>query len=310
MQTGQQPAARAPLDWGPHWARVLAVGVAYCVAAIFGLLVALEKTNASAVWPPSGIALGAVLLLGLRAWPGILAGAFVANVVVFLAREATSPPIAIVVSACIAAGNTLEALAAGALLRRWVGAANPLEGTGDLLKFIAAVLAACVISSLIGPTCVALAKITAWARYPTVWFTWWLGDVTGMLVLAPLLLAWRRQPGWRTELNRCQELAILVTALAITSLMTFGGWLLPRNAHYSLTYLPFPILLWAAFRFGPRVTSSALLVVAGAAVWGTLQGHGPFVRGTIHESLVLMQTFVGVTAVTILATCAVVSERA
>ncbi|HEU0010093.1 MAG TPA: MASE1 domain-containing protein [Verrucomicrobiae bacterium] len=309
MQTAQQPATRVPLDWGPHWARVLVVGVIYCVAAILGLLLAVGKTNASAVWPPSGIALGAVLLLGRRAWPGILAGAFVANVVVFLAREAAGPPVVLAVSACIAAGNTLEALAAGALLRRWVGTANPLEGAWNLLKFVAAVLTACGISSLVGPTCVALARIMPWDLYPTVWSTWWLGDATGMLVLVPLLLAWRNPPGPRSELDRWQELTLLAAVLAITNLMSFGGWLLPRDTHYPLTYLPFPVLLWAAFRFGPRVTSSAILVVAASAVWGTLQGNGPFVRGTINESLLSLEAFIGVTAVTILATCAVVSER-
>src|SRR5213083_3010565 len=107
MQLAQQPAARVPLDWGPYWARVLVVGVIYCVTAILGLLVGVEKTNASAVWPPSGIALGAVLLLGHRAWPGILAGTFVANVVVFLARKAAGLPVVLAVSAFISAGNTL-----------------------------------------------------------------------------------------------------------------------------------------------------------------------------------------------------------
>lgn len=309
MQTVQQPAARASLDWGPHWARVLVVGVTYCVAAIFGLLLAFEKTNASAIWPPSGIALGAVLLLGLRAWPGILAGAFVANVVVFLAREAGSPPVVVAVSACIAVGNTLEALAAGAVLRRWVGESNPLERMGALLKFIAAVLAACVISALIGPTCVALAKFMPWDNYSTVWLTWWLGDATGILVLVPLLLAWRHWPGLRAELSRWQELGALTAALVITSLMSFGGWLLPQDAPSSLTYLPFPVLLWAAFRFGPRVASSAILVVAAIATCDTLLGQGPFVRGTVNESLLLLQAFVAVLAVTILATCAVVTER-
>ena len=309
MQTAQQLAARVPLDWGPHWARVLVVGVIYCVASILGLVLAREQTSPSAVWPPSGVALGAVLLLGLRAWPGILAGAFLANVVVVLARDVAGAPTVLAVSACIAAGNTLEALAAGALFRRWIGTANPLEATGDFLKFVAAVSAACLVSSLIGPTCLALGRITPWAQYPSLWLTWWLGNVMGMLVLAPLLLAWLHQPGRRAELDRWQELTGLAIALVITSQMSFGGWLLPRDTHYSLTYLPFPVLLWAAFRFGPRVTSSAILVVAGLAVWGTLQGHGLFVRGTINQSLLLMQAFVSVMAVTILATCAVVSER-
>ena len=133
------------------------VGVVYYVAAVFGLVLAVETTHASAVWPASGIALGAVLLLGTRAWPGILGGAFVAHAAVFLAHPAANAPIAIAVSACIAGGNTLEALAAGVLLRRWIGAANPLEGTEDFLKFVAAVSATCLISSVIGPTCVALA---------------------------------------------------------------------------------------------------------------------------------------------------------
>ena len=119
----------------------------YFVAAELSLPLAIPPGYATAVWPPSGIALGAMLVLGLRVWPAILAGAFVANAVMFLANQVVSPPIVLAVSGCIAVGNTLEALAAGALFSRWIGKANPLERTEPFLKFIAAVSAACGTSS-------------------------------------------------------------------------------------------------------------------------------------------------------------------
>src|SRR5216117_3315322 len=103
-------AWRAPRRTGATEAFVVAV--LYCATASLSLRLAFEKTNASPVWPPSGIALVAVLLLGYRVWPGIMLGAFFANVVAFLANQAASARTIVVVSSAIGLGNTLEAVVA------------------------------------------------------------------------------------------------------------------------------------------------------------------------------------------------------
>src|SRR2546427_9999331 len=160
-----------------RWAiQILVVAILYYGAANLSLRLALEKTNASPVWPPSGIALAAVLLWGYRIWPGILLGAFLANVVAFFANQAASARTIVVVSSAIGIGNTLEAVVAAFLLHRLVGARSPFYRAQDVFKFTAAALLACCVAPSVGPTSISLAGIAPSPVYGTIWFTWWLGD--------------------------------------------------------------------------------------------------------------------------------------
>jgi signal transduction histidine kinase/integral membrane sensor domain MASE1/CheY-like chemotaxis protein len=293
-----------------RWAiEVLVVAVFYYGAARLGLQLAFEKTNATPVWPPSGIAVAAVLVLGYRVWPGILLGAFVANVVAFLANQAAGVFATVAISSVIATGNTLEAVVGRVLLTRWVGAHSPFTRAPDVFRFTAVAGLACLVSSSIGATAVGLAGLAPPAGYGTIWFTWWLGDAAGVLLVAPLLMTWSSQPrlGW----GRGQriEAALLFVSLLVGVYVGFGGWLPAPAAHNPLTFAPLPWLVWAAFRFGPREAATAAAVTSGIAVWNTVNGLGPFVRGTINESLLLLQAFVGVVTVTILTMAALVAER-
>src|SRR2546427_462937 len=171
-----------------RWAIAILVVAMLCHgAANLSLRLALEKANASPVWPPSGIALAAVLLWGYRIWPGILLGAFLANVVAFFANQAASARTIVVVSSAIGIGNTLEAVVAAFLLHRLVGARSPFYRAQDVFKFTAAALLACCVAPSVGPTSISLAGIAPSPVYGTIWFTWWLGDTTGILLVTPLL---------------------------------------------------------------------------------------------------------------------------
>ncbi len=285
----------------------LVVAVLYFAAANVSLRLAFERTNASPVWPSSGIALAALLLVGYRVWPGIIVGAFVANVVAFLANQAASVSTAVAVSLAIAVGNTLEAVVGALLLHRWVGDRNPFRRAQDVFKFTTIALLACCLAPSVGPTSIALAGIAPPSVYGTVWFTWWLGDTVGVLLVTPLLLTWRDEPriGW--ALRRDVEAALLFGSLLVAGGVGFGGWLLPDD--YPLAIVSLPWLVWAAFRFGPRGAASAAIVTAAIAIWYTMHGVGPFVQSTVNESLLLLQAFVGLVTVTILTMAAVVDEQ-
>jgi len=269
------------------------------------LRLALEKTNASPVWPPSGIALAAVLLLGYRVWPGILLGAFFANVVAFLANQAASARTIVVVSSAIGLGNTLEAVVAAYLLQRWVGARSPFDRAQDVFRFTAAALLACCVAASVGATGIALAGIAPPFVYGTIWLTWWLGDTTGILLVTPLLLTWsdRSQPRW--EFRKHIEAVLLFVSLVVIGRL--GS--LDQGANYPLVFVPIPWLVWAAFRFGPREAATAAVLTSAIAVWDTVHGVGPFVGETANESLLLLQAFVSVLTVTILTMAALVAER-
>jgi len=288
---------------------IAGIALLYYGAASLGLPLAWGNTNASPVWPSAGTAFAAVLWSGSRVWPGVAVGAFLANVETFLRNQAADPGTILATSAVISVGNTLEAVGGAYLLRRIAGSNGLFDRAPDVFKFVAAALVACVVSASIGATTVSVAGLASPARYPTVWFTWWLGDVVGVLVVTPLLLAWCYRPprSWRPR--QALEAAVLFGGLVLASQLGFGGWPLPKDAHYPLGFLPIPFLVWAAFRFGPREAATAAAVTAGIAVWDTMHGFGPFVGTTVQGSLLFLQAFVGVLAATILAMAAVVAER-
>ena len=143
-----------------------AVGIACYVSARLGLLLQLPGTNASAIWPSSGIGLAALLLLGKHVWPGIAVAAFFANL---LTLPMASPAVA---ATMIAIGNTLEQLLALALIQRVSGAANPFERTRHALGFAAATVVAGLLAATVGVTTLHLAGVIDAATYRPAWMTW------------------------------------------------------------------------------------------------------------------------------------------
>jgi integral membrane sensor domain MASE1 len=193
---------------------VLVLAVIYYGAARLGLVLSFQQTNASPVWPPSGIAVAAVLLRGYPVWPGILLGAFLANVAVFVANQASDFGSILAISSCIAVGNTLEAVAAAFLLRRGLGERPPLDRAGDVFRFVVVALLACFVSCTIGATSLCVCRVAPWALYGTIWFTWWLGDVAGVLVVTPVLLTWSELPWLRWQRRRVVEAILLLARIA------------------------------------------------------------------------------------------------
>ena len=186
-----------------RWAALTSVvAVLYYAAARLGLVLQLPGTNASPVWPPSGIGLAAVLLLGLRIWPGILIGAFLANLL-------TLPftPAGLLAAVGIGVGNTLEIVFAFLLIRRFIGSEQPFDHLADVFRFVAVAAMACAIASTNGATFLWLTGNIPVHVYRVVWFTWWLGDWTGMLILTPALVRWWHMPRIALPMPRLIELA-------------------------------------------------------------------------------------------------------
>ena len=179
MNKDTETSSRFP-NWG-NIAIVLGVALLYFIAARLSLHLAFKNTNASPVWPPSGIAFAAILLLGKRIWPGILLGAFAANVVVFTVNQAAGFDDIIMMSAAIAVGNTLEALVGYRLIA--IAKIDPLLGrTRDVFRFVVIAVGMCLLSCTIGVTALAFGRVAPWSAYSTIWFTWWLGDVVGVII--------------------------------------------------------------------------------------------------------------------------------
>jgi len=280
--------------------QVLLVG-AYIVAGKLGLRLGLVHPSASAVWAPTGIALAAMLLLGYRVWPGILVGAFIVN-----ATTAGS----FATSLGIAAGNTLEALAGAALVNRFANGRHAFDRLPDTFRFaILAGVLATALSATLGIVSLSLGGFARWSDFAAIWITWWLGDMGGALVVAPLLIVWLGQPRPRWSRSQAIEIATLLIALLALGQWVFGASSLAAAAGHPLKFLFMPLLAWAAFRFDQQVASAAIFEIGAIAVWDTLKGSAPSDPRALNESLVVHQVFMGVTAVTTLALAAVVSER-
>ena len=280
----------------------LLVGLAavYYLAAKLGLRFAFINSSVTTVWPPAGIALAAFVLFGYRVWPAIFGAAFLANVTT---TGAVLPSIG------IAVGNTAEGLLGSYLVNRFARGGRVFDRVRDIFRFTAlAALVSTMVSATIGVSSLAVGGLLAWLDAPRVWLTWWLGDAVGDIVIAPALILWVGvKPAGRWD--RQQTIAAIATLL-ITVLVTFamfGGLFPSRN--YSLTVLLWPVMIWVAFRFGPREAATAILIVSGIAIWRTLGGYGPFGHLSVIESLTLLQVWTGITAVTSLVLSAVVAVQ-
>jgi PAS domain S-box-containing protein len=280
-------------------AGMLGTAAIYFGAAKLGLSMAVTAQQVSAVWPPTGIALAAILVFGRRMWPGIWLGAFMANVT-------ANEPIG---TACgIALGNTLEAVI-GAWLLRWAGFDKSLERLKDVLSLI--VLAACVsttISATIGVASLTLGGVHPWSNLASLWSVWWLGDAMGNLVVAPVLLTLATWLAFRS-LRRTAEAVALALGLTTVGLIVFNGRTPSDSAHYSFVYTIFPFVIWAALRFGQQGTTIVTCVASVFAIWGALHGAGPFGSGPIEDRLMSLQAFLGIVAATGLLLAATLAER-
>ena len=291
----------------PAWALIVALAVAYFVSARLGLLLAIPGGHVTPVWPPSGIALAALLLCGWRIWPGIWLGSFAANLWDFVGSPmglATD----IATSATFGAGASAAALLGAQWLLRCGIHPSRLERVRDVCALMAlGGAASCLVNATIGVTTLCLAGFAPWSAYGQLWLTWWLGDTTGVFVMAPLLLVWHRatlslhQSRW-LETACCFSLLMAATAYVfIDNTLPFSG--------KPLAFIIIPFLVWPAMRFGARGATAAVVLIAALAVWGTIHGTGPFNVGSRNASLLMLELFLGVVVLTSLCVAAIVTER-
>jgi PAS domain S-box-containing protein len=278
----------------------VAVSVVYFAAAEFGLSLASVHTNVSPVWPPTGVAIAALLILGRAFWPAILLGAFGANLLTH---------VSVATAAGIAVGNTLEALTAWYLLRRVQPAHKTFESIVGVSQFVLfAVVLSPAVSATIGNLSLCLGGAARWSNFTSLWLTWWLGDGFGALVVAPFLISWT-SPAKLINRSRLLEGSLLLILLFIFSMAVFAGWVPGRKQDYPIEHLCLPFLVWAALRFDQRLLCSTILLLTGVAVWGTSRGYGPFIQVSPNESLLLLLLFVGATTLMALALHAATCER-
>ena len=286
-----------------RWAATaVLITAAYFVVAQLGLRYATIGPSISPVWPPTGLAIAGLALFGLRYWPAILAGAFLAN---------ATTDVPILAALGIACGNTTEAAVAAYLLQRSQNRRISLDDLSSVrtLVGVAAPLGA-VASAAIGVTTLWLAAVIPSSGLLSGFALWWAGDFVGALVVAPVLLTWGMPSDTRVSRKEMVELLALVLGVVLVAGIVFGNLTPPtfvEPAHYP--YLLFPFVIGAALRFGPRGATLATLTVALLAVAYTVRGGGPFVMHSVPSTDVALLIYIAVLAITGLLLSPAVARR-
>ena len=273
-----------------YGASVALLAGGYYLAGRIGLELAYLDGAVAALWPPAGLGLAVLFLYGVRLWPGIVVGD--------LLLGDYSTPFGTVVGQTV--GNTLALVIAALVLRRLTGGRGELERVFDVLALVACAFVAAIISAAFGPMSLRLGDVIAADELGRVFRTWTLGDASGVLVVAPVLLTWATSGLTGIRRRDLVEMAFVLALLVVLAELP------PQR---DVPYIVFPVLLWAALRFGPRGAATATLVVCSITVWNTAQSDGPFVRESLTDSLLATQLFIAISALTSLILAAVTAER-
>jgi signal transduction histidine kinase len=262
----------------------------YYGAARAGLHLAYLHGSVTALWPPVGVGIAALVVLGPGVWPAIVIGDL-------LVADFSSPWGTVLGQTL---GNTLEVVVAAVLFRRLVDRRVSLERVWDVLALVMCAAVGTLISATFGVVSLRLGNVIDAAEFGSVFRTWWLADFSGALVFAPLLLVWAGHRTWRMPRAQLAEGALLLAVLVV---------LIEVPSQPDVPYIVFPILIWAALRFGARGAATTLAIVSSLTVWNTAHGSGPFTRSSITHSVLASQLFVAVAALTSLVLAAVTAER-
>jgi PAS domain S-box-containing protein len=282
--------------------RVVVLTAFYFVGGILGKEGAFLSGSVVLVWPPSGIALAAILLFGYRFWPGVALGAVLFSFMNGLPFGCFTFGTAV--------GNTIGAVVCTYLLRRLIDFRLSMDRTRDVTGFIGL---ACFLGTSVNAAFNVLGLMYAGTVTYDEFFPklleWWVPNALAGLVVAPFILSWATPGGVAWDKRTIFEGVICAGGLVIGTLLSFHTWFVYGIQNYPLAYLPFPFLLWGALRFGQRGATTGTLLVSALAIYAMLQKRGPFITSTERESLMLIGSYIGLIAVTNLLLAAAASER-
>ena len=289
---------RRPLE---YVVELTGIAIIYVGLAKLSLALASIHPSATPIWPPTGYALGAVLLLGYRVSPAIFLGALVANVT-------TAGSISTALA--IAAGNTLESLIGAYFINRWSDGPSTFDTPAGVSRFaLICLIPSTMTSATLGVGSLSLGGYADWSEFRSIWTTWWMGDVAGALVITPAIVLWGTTPLRYLERREMLQSCLTYAATIAVGLVAFSPLLEQSPTRNSLAFLAILPLMWAALRRNQRDTATTALLLSCFAVWGTMSNVGPFVSSSLNESFLLLLTFMISVSVPSLALSADVAVR-
>ena len=278
---------------------LVALVVAYLISGILGLKLAYTNPATSLIWPPSGIALGAYLILGYRVWPAIL----LAAALLYAAVMGPEPPVLL-----MAAGNTGEGMLAAYLINRYAEGRHALQNPRNTARFAGVTL---ITSATVGATVGTLALVlfgrATWAQFDGIWLESSIGSFAGCVIGTPIVMLLSQGSLGRWRMPQILEGVLVFISVVVVGSVVFFRWpaAIPPDP---IELLCVPVLLWAAFRLGRLAGTLGVVLLTGIAVYGTMQSVGPFVRGTPMQSLAMVMGFMSLTSVMTLSLAALAAE--
>ena len=288
--------------------KIIGVALLYYLSARLGYFFEFENTTALPAWPPSGIGFALIILLGRSAWPGITIGSLVANIMAYWNVPTLPAQSIITISSMIAIGNTIEAVLGNYLVKIWIKDNYPFRNAGNAFRFLFVTLLVCSLGAGVGTLSLFMSKVLVTANLLRTGFSWWVGNVVGILLFTPIILAGAKKIALKFKSEKMMEVGIFVLSLIAIYLLLEVEYLRPTLVH-ALPFLALPFLLWLAFRFELIVAIAGVLTVSLISIFITIKGGGPFVLANSYNSMLLLQIFIGVISISTIILSATVKER-
>lgn len=288
----------------PKYLIIFVIAIIYFLAGRLGVALAMPGTNITPVWPPSGIALAAVLLLGHQALYGIFLGSAILNITTLSTLYSTTFSLlhSILPSCLIGIGALLQAALGGFLIQEYIQTHPHDSRITSIIKFLIFGAISCFVNSTIGTLSIIFSGFISWSSFLSAWWTWWVGDSTGIFTVTPLVYAWLLYPPRYWTKLKVLEALLLLFFIALTVWINF-------NAQTRMAFLFFPSLVWAILRFQLPGATLATFLIVYSVVLETVLGHGPFIRQSVNQSLFVLEIFVIVVTATSLILAAKLSRR-
>lgn len=319
---GMQKVLRRSGFWSCAGANI-GIALMYYGLAELSRNLASTPNDVTPVWPPDGLAVGAVLLYGAWMLPGVCVGSFLANIQAFWNLQSwLTLLISVTCVLGIAGGTTLGTWLGTSVLRQTINQRYPFDRVSDSVKFLLyAGLLGPMVNATAGVGMLVFAQKVPWSAYLSIWPIWWISNVAGIFILTPVLLSWHdwlksQKISFNLQSFTLPHIKRWVTALqdrGIEVLVLAGFTFLIGKASfwdsYPLAYMLIPLLVWAAFRFGSRGATLSMFLISAIAILGTVRGLGSFATTDLNQSLMGLQSFIAVVVFTSLVLVAVLSER-
>jgi signal transduction histidine kinase len=289
--------------------KIVGVAMLYYFFARLGYFLAFENTTALPAWPPSGIAFALIILLGRSCWPGITIGALVANIMAYWNEPSLPPQTIITISSFIAIGNTLEAVVGNYLVQAWIKDSYPFKNTKSAFRFLFVTMMMCLIGAGVGTMTLYMNDVALLDNLLRTGFSWWVGNVVGILLFTPFILAVAQKHLFKVSPEKGIEIGIFLLLIAGIYVLFQVEYLRP-TLERALPFLILPFLLWLAFRFDLMTAIAGVLATSLFSIYITIIDRGPFVLTESYDSMLLLQIFIGVVSISTIILSATVKERA